>query len=172
LCFIFLFHSFLLFDLYNKPHLSLSAAIVFMAKNVPSCWSQPSALRTAHGLLHARHLHPVLYTDCSVVDTECRVLPADRSVFNTLALCPVPGLLRARHLTFRFMPGLLRARRFLSLCCSRIAPCSAHAALFRARIAPRAFLCAPPRSRIAPCSTLGLLRRAWIAPCSSLPALR
>jgi len=33
---------------------------------------QPSALCPGQELLPARHLHPVLYTDCSVVDPECR----------------------------------------------------------------------------------------------------
>jgi cytochrome d ubiquinol oxidase subunit II len=33
--------------------------------------AQPSALCPGQELLPARHLHPVLYTDCSVVDPEC-----------------------------------------------------------------------------------------------------
>jgi len=36
----------------------------------PSCWSQPFALCTVQELLPARHLLPMLYTDCSVVDIE------------------------------------------------------------------------------------------------------
>jgi hypothetical protein len=42
------------------------------AQSVPR---QSSALRTVQGLLPARHLHPVLYTEYSVVDTECLCWP-------------------------------------------------------------------------------------------------
>jgi len=40
-----------------------------------SCWSQPFALCTVQELLPARHLLPMLYTDCSVVDIECLCCP-------------------------------------------------------------------------------------------------
>jgi len=48
--------------------------------------SQPFALRTVHGLLHARHLHPVLYTDCSVVDPELE----DPAVLNRRCVFRLP----------------------------------------------------------------------------------
>jgi len=78
----------------------------------PSCRSQPSALCPGQELLPARHLHPVLYTDCSVVDPEClcwlQITPfptlrrsapfTDYSVLDTWVSRAAPGLLRARHL--------------------------------------------------------------------------
>jgi len=46
-------------------------------------------LRTEDGLLHARHLHPVLYTDCSVVDTELQFIGSCIVPFGVLI--PVPS---------------------------------------------------------------------------------
>jgi len=112
------------------------------------------------------------------------VLAVDYSAINTLALCPVHELLRARHLAFCSEPGLLRALPFafrpdhgllgdrrlafvhrpersvlltFARSCSPIARC--------------ATLCASHRSRITSCPTLDLPPLARIAPRLRLPAL-
>jgi len=76
----------------------------------PSCWSQPFAPAPVTNYFVSDTWLSVLYTDFSVVDTECPALNADCSVLNTSRIGAGPVVLRARHICARTERRLLRVR--------------------------------------------------------------
>jgi hypothetical protein len=111
-------------------------------------------LRTAQGLLPARHFALRIFSDCSASRlAPCSTLnaPAPLADYRVIRIAPLHESLRARRLAFHAKPDSLRG----SDCPAPLfAPCSTLLALCWSRIAPRSPLRVPHRSRIAPCSTL------------------
>jgi len=95
---------------------------------VPSCWSQPFALRTVHELLRARHLAlSAMQQIAPLFDTQFPALLTDISVLNTLRSSPGSDISTL---------DVSRPPR------TRITPRSTLDALCFTRIAPHSSLCA------------------------------
>jgi len=129
--------------LFNKKLISgLSYIKILSLEKVPSCWSQPFALRTGHELLRARYLTlNAMQQIAPLFDAQCPVLLTDISVLNTSRSSPdsdisaldvsrraVSRSLRIRHLALFADRGLLRTLHF--------APCVELASLHPQRLSP------------------------------------